>query len=171
MSGWNGRSFFLDSTITSSSDLELYTDAPRWVWGFGGCFDGQWFQRKWLPHIQLSPTKGISIEWQERFPIVVACALWFPHFSGTRIEFWCDKESVVAIINSGHSKAPRIMDFLRFLVLLSMKYNFFVRARHVPGVSNETTDSLYRFHDERFRTVAPKAQKQPCTILPSLMTL
>ena len=32
-----GRSFFLDSTVTSSPDLELYTDAPMSV-GFGGYF-------------------------------------------------------------------------------------------------------------------------------------
>ena len=74
----------------------------------------------------------------------MACALWFPHFSGKRIQFWCDNESVVAIINSGHSKVPRIMDLLRFLVLLSMKHNFFVRARHVPGVSNDIADALSR---------------------------
>ena len=35
--------------------------------------------------------------------------------------------SLVAIISSGHSKAPRIIDLLRFLVLISMKHNFHVR--------------------------------------------
>jgi len=170
LSSWNGRSFFLDSSVTPSPDLELYTDAASSV-GFGGYFNGQWFQGKWLPHMHLSRTGGISIEWQELFPIVVACALWFPHFSGKRIQFWCDNESVVAIINSGHSKAPRIMDLLRFLVLMSMKHNFFVRARHVPGVSNEIADALSRFQDARFRAAAPKAHPTPCTIPPSLMTL
>lgn len=56
--------------------------------------------------MRLRPTKGISIEWQELFLIVVACTLWFPHFSGKRIQFWCDNELVVAIVNSGHSKTP-----------------------------------------------------------------
>ena len=71
LSGWNGLSFFLDS-VSTSPDLELYTDAAISV-GFGGYFNGLWFQGKWLPHMHLSPTKGISIEWQELFPIVVAC--------------------------------------------------------------------------------------------------
>ena len=35
--GVNGHSFFLDSTVTSSPDLELYTDATMLV-GFGGYF-------------------------------------------------------------------------------------------------------------------------------------
>ena len=157
-------------SVTPSPDLELYTDAASSI-GFGGYFNGQWFQGRWPPHLQLDSTRGISIEWQELFPIVVACAIWFPRFSGKRIQFWCDNESVVAIINSGHSKVPRIMDLLRFLVLISMKHNFYVRARHVPGVSNEIADALSRFQDARFRAVAPKAETIPCTIPPLLMTL
>ena len=106
--------------------------------------------------MRLRPTKGISIEWQELFLIVVACTLWFPHFSGKRIQFWCDDELVVAIINSGHSK-----DLPRFLVLLSMKHNFFVRAHHVPGVSNNITDTLSCFQDERFPQWLPRHKKTP----------
>ena len=123
LSGWNGRSFFLDSTVTPSPKLELFTDAASTV-GFGGYFNGKWFQGRWLPHMVLSKEKGISIEWQELFPIVVACAIWYPHFAGKRLQFWCDNESVVAVINSGHSKAPRVMDLLRFLVLICMRHNF-----------------------------------------------
>ena len=170
LAGWNGRSFFLDSTFTPSPDMELYTDASGSI-GFGGYFNGRWFQGKWLPHMQISKERGISIEWQELFPIVVACAIWYPFFSGKRIQFWCDNESVVAIINSGHSKAPRIMDLLRFLVLVSMKHNFVVKAPHVPGVSNEIADALSRFQVARFWAAAPTAERIPCTIPPSLLTL
>lgn len=170
LAGWNGRSFFLDSTVTPSPDMNLYTDASGTI-GFGGYFNGKWFQGKWPPHMQLNKDRGISIEWQELFPIVVACAIWFPYFSGKRIQFWCDNESVVAILNSGRSKAPRVMDLLRFLVLISMKHNFYVRARHVPGVSNEIADALSRFQVSRFRAAAPTAEHTPCTIPPSLMTL
>ena len=170
LDGWNGRSFFLDSTVTPSPDMSLYTDASGTI-GFGGYFNGKLFQGRWPPHMQLNKDQGISIEWQELFPIVVACALWFPHFSGKRIQFWCDNESVVAILNSGRSRAPRIMDLLRFLVLISMKHNFFVRARHVPGISNEIADALSRFQVSRFRAAAPTAERTPYTIPPSLMTL
>ena len=121
--------------------------------------------------MQLSKARGISIEWQELFPIVVACAIWFLRISGKRIQFWCDNESVIAIINSGHSKSPRIMDLVRFLVLISMKHNFFVRARHVPRVRNDIADALSRFHDARFRAAPPTADRIPCTIPPWLMTL
>ena len=34
------------------------------------------------------------------------------------------------------------MDLLRFLVLLSMKHNFYIRAHHVPGIVNDIADAL-----------------------------
>ena len=170
LSKWNGRSLFLESTTTPTPDLELYTDAAGSV-GFGGYFQGKWFQGHWPPLMLLNRERGISIEWQELFPIVVACAIWHPLFKGKRLQFWCDNESVVSIINSGHSKAPLIMELVRKLVLLSMEHNFLVRARHVPGVSNEIADALSRFQMQRFWALAPDADQIPCTIPPSLMTL
>ena len=43
------------------------------------------------------------------------------------------------------------MDLPRFLVLISMKHNFYVRACYVPGVSNAIADALSRFQDARLR--------------------
>ena len=170
LSKWNGRSFFLESTPTPAHNLALYTDAAGSI-GFGGYFQGKRFQGRWPPNMQLNQQQGISIEWQELFPIVVACAIWHPLLAGKRLQLWCDNLSVVFIINSGHSKTPRIMDLVRRLVLLSMQHNFVVRARHVPGVSNAIADALSRFQMQRFRVLAPDADQNPCTIPPSLMTL
>ena len=116
-------------------------------------------------------SNGHKYRMAELFPIVVVCAKLYPHFSVKRIQFRCDNEFVVAIINSGHSKAPRIMDLLRFLVLLSMKHNFYIRAHHVPGIVNDIADALSRFQDTRLLAVAPQARSTPCTIPPSLMIL
>ena len=63
------------------------------------------------------------------------------------------------------------MELVRKLVLLSMEHNFLVRARHVPGVSNEIADALSRFQMQRFWALAPDADQIPCTIPPSLMTV
>ena len=58
------------------------------------------------------------------------------------------------------------MDLVRFLVLISMKHNFLVWARRVPGVNNEIADALSRFQD-----LAPGADQTLCTIPPPFMTL
>lgn len=50
--GWNGHSFFLDSTVTQSPDMCLYTDAVGGI-GFGGYFNGKWFKGRWPLHMQL----------------------------------------------------------------------------------------------------------------------
>ena len=102
--------------------------------GFGGYLQGKWFQGHWPPQLRLNRERGISIEWQELFPIVVACSIWHQFLAGKRLQIWCDNESVVSIINSGHSKVPGIMELVRRLVLLSMQHNFLVRARHLPGM-------------------------------------
>lgn len=63
------------------------------------------------------------------------------------------------------------MELVRNLVPLSMEHNFLVRACHVPGVSNEIADALYRFQMQHFWALTPDADQIPCTIPPSLMTL
>ena len=79
-----------------------YIPTQRVLLAMGGILMQNGFRDIGLPHMKLNQESGISIEWQERFPIVVACAIWFPHFSGRQIQFWCDNESVVAIIKTGH---------------------------------------------------------------------
>jgi len=60
------------------------------------------------------------------------------------------------------------MHLVRFLVLISMKHNFLVRAHHVPGVYNEIADALSRFQVQRFRELAPGADQIPSpSCLPS----
>ena len=160
LANWNGRSFFLESSPTPTEDLELYTDAAGSI-GFGGSLQGKWFQGHWPPHMRLNWEQGISIEWQELFPIVVACSIWHPFLSRKHLQFKCDNQSVVSIINSGHCKVPRVTELVRKLGLLSMPHNFLVQARHVPGVSNEVADALSRFQMQRFRALAPTRTRVP----------
>jgi len=53
LTGWNGRSFFLDTSATPCLEIELFTDAASTV-GFGGYFKGEWFQGRWPPHLLLN---------------------------------------------------------------------------------------------------------------------
>ena len=156
---WNGTSLFLNPFWENSAELSLYTDASG-TQGFGGIFRNQWFQGKWLPHETLD-TKNISIDWQEFYAIVVACYIWASVWAQKRIIFYCDNQAVVSIINSKRSKSPRIMDLVRALTLKTMKYNFYFKAVHVPGHSNDIADSISRFQQTRFRRLAPHADQQP----------
>jgi hypothetical protein len=166
---WNGASFFISSTWVTSDTLSLFTDASGSL-GFGGIFGAHWFQGHWEPQHQLG-RPGISIAWQELFAIVVACQLWANVFSNRRILFFCDNESVVNIVNTKRSRIPRVMDLVRHLTLLSLKFNVYIRAKHIEGKKNEIADSISRFQMHRFRELAPYADPAPCQVPPVLLEI
>ncbi|XP_002737621.2 uncharacterized protein LOC100376830, partial [Saccoglossus kowalevskii] len=79
LSDWNGISMFLYTNTTSTSMLELFTDASGI--GFGGYFQGHWFQDRWTDKLLLENDPSLSIAFQELHPIVVACILWGKHWA------------------------------------------------------------------------------------------
>lgn len=167
---WNGRSFFLEEHFSSSPDLQLYTDAAGAI-GYGGYFKGHWFRGDWSPDQLLNPKMGISIAYQELFPIVLAVLSWGDSWQGKRILFHCDNEATVAIINSGKSKSIPIANLLRKIVLKSALGNFLVRATHIRGIDNGIADALSRKQMTRFRRLAPLADPVPTNIAEQLKAL
>lgn len=166
---WNGANFFISSHWVTSDVLSLHTDASGSL-GFGGIFQTHWFQGSWAPHQQLGQT-GISIAWQELFAFVVACHLWAHEFSNKRILVFCDNESVVSIVNTKRSRIPRVMDLVRHLTLLTLKFNFYIRAEHIEGKKNDIADSLSRFQMDRFRKLAPHADQSACPVPSALLMI
>ena len=165
---WNGISLFLESEHTPSPSLHLFMDASGSI-GFGGYLAGRWFQGRWLLEQHLDKKSGISIEWQELYPIYLACRLWGSQWTTKRIVFFCDNESVVQILNCKTLKSPKIMDLLRPIFLCTLDYNFTFTAKHVRRVDNGIADSLSRFQMDRFRQLAPLASPLPCVIPPSMV--
>lgn len=164
---WNGVSLFLPPFTEPSPQIHLFTDAAGSI-GYGAFFDNQWFQGKWLPSHQINPDTGISITWQELYPIYLACMLWGPLWANRRICFHCDNQATVTILSTKSSKIPRIMNLVRLITLQTLQLNFAFTAKHVPGVDNGIADSLSRFQMSRFHTLAPDASPVPCLIPPFL---
>ena len=111
---WNGARFF----VFSLGHFRYLVSVNR-------CVIPHWFQGSWEPHQKLGQP-GISIAWQELFAFVVACHLWANFFSNRRIQFFCDYESVVGIVNTKRSRIPKVMDLVRHLTLPTLKFNFCV---------------------------------------------
>ena len=100
----------------------------------------------------------MSIAWQQRVAIVVACHLCWASFASKSIIYYCDNESVVHIVNSKRSRIPRIMDLMRHLkTLLTLEHKFYLKIMHIEGKKNEIADGLSRFQMERFRSLAPRS--------------
>ena len=129
----------------------------------------EWFRGDWEP-CQFLRNKGISITYQELFPIVLAALLWGAHWSSKRILVLCDNEGTVAVINSRTSKCSVMVNLLHHLVLCSMPSNFLVRANHLPGKNNPIADALSHNHIQHFRRLAPNANPLPTPIPEELLT-
>ena len=159
---WNGAGFLLSTSWVDSDSLTLHTDASGAL-GYGGTQGNKWFQGRWETHQQLN-APGISIAWQELFALVVAFHIWGDEFANKRIVFYCDNASVVNIVNSKRSRIPRVIDLVRHLTLLTLRHNFYPRARHIEGKRNDIPDSLSRFQMDRFCSLAPHADPAPCPV-------
>ena len=53
------------------------------------------------------------------------------------------------------------MDLVRYLTLLTLKFNIYIKVRHIEGKKNEIADSLSRFQMDRFHELAPHAEQVP----------
>ena len=163
LANYNGSSIFLNSRWLSNQYLSLFTDAAGAV-GCGMYFQGSWAQMRWP-----LTWSARSITFMELFPIMVACFLWGNQFSGRKIMFYCDNQSVVSILNNKTCKCKVTMFLVRELVLSSLSHNFHFKAHHFPGVQNIIADSLSRFQMQRFHALCPEADEHP-TPIPEYLT-
>ena len=157
---FNGRSFFLDDCWSTSSSLNLYTDAAA-GFGFGAIFGQFWCFGAWPDQ-----WKTLNIVILEFYPIVLSVLLWGHLMQNQRIIFFTDNAALVDIINKATSRDPIVMTFVRRLVLACLRFNILFRAQHVPGVKNGLADSLSRLQVSRFRRLAPVGIQTTPTLVP-----
>ena len=163
---WNGVSFFIDSTVTNE-DIELFTDASS-TKGFGGYYAGKWFQGSWPKELSMntSESKSLSMAFLELYPIVMAAMIWGHQWSKKRIIFRCDNLGTVHILRKGRSKCSSIMLLMRRLTWCAATNNFSFYSEFIPGIKNSISDAISRFQEERFRQLAPDAEKDPVPCIP-----
>jgi hypothetical protein len=129
---FNGRARWI-----SGPDHVCFSDASLTGFGFhsSDAFRfGFWPAR--LRHLHINVLELQAIE--------LACLHFAPQWAGKRILFACDNADAVAIITSGASKTPELMELRRRIALICALYNFDVRAVHLPGAHNVWADLLSR---------------------------
>ena len=65
------------------------------------------------------------------------------------------------MVNASSSKCKNCMVLIRMLVLLSLKLNLRVFAKHVLGRTNLAADALSRMNFKKFRKVTKNMERQP----------
>ena len=118
LTGWNGVSM-MGGVVRSSPSVTLTSDVLG-SWGCGAYTSwGQWFMLQW-------PTSWATfhITVKELLPIVLAVAMWGKEWKSRPICCQCDNAAVVAVMKSGWSKNPLVMQLLRSLFFLAAKRGF-----------------------------------------------
>lgn len=158
LANYNGVSVWQRPLVLEGS-MQIHSDAAG-TCGFGVYFNGRWCASKWPEH-----WAGTGIErdltFLELFPILVAAVIWEAEFRNRRVVFWCDNQAVVRVVNKQTSRSERVMRLVRKLVLVCLLSNITFSARHVAGINNCIADALSRFQEERFRSLAPEANRYP----------
>ena len=158
LSDFNGKSLFVDSHLTADYEIHLFTDASGSI-GYGAILGNQWFNGKWSTW-----WTSQNIMLLELYPILLAVQVWGCELQNKRLLIHTDNESLVPVLTKHTSKHPIIMILVRKLVLLCLKINLVLTAEHIAGKENNIADALSRFQMERFRALAPKAERLPCPI-------
>ena len=158
--GWNGVSMLRDQ-MREQSPNHVWTDASG-SFGYGAWFPaaGQWLQLGWSELAQPSSLEAQNggIAWMELLPIILACAMWGVNWAGGSVTFHCDNAAVVAVVNSGYSRAPEIMHLLRCMFFIRARIQLDVWAVHTPGAQNGIADAISRNNLHRFFLQVPEAQ-------------
>lgn len=151
----------MNDCITEAADMQLCTDAT--ATSFGGFFQGKWFQGNFPAEILGENT---SMAFFELFPIVMACVLWGHKWNRKRILFHCDNMATVEIITKSRSKMQSIMKLARKLTFHSVTHHFTIHAKHIAGAKNSIADSISRYQMQKFRRLAPYANRDPTSCIP-----
>ena len=152
---WNGVSLFPQNHWESNIDLHLYTDSSDIA--AAGFFSGAWFVVPFLYEFQ--ELKETSINWRELFAVVVAAATFGSLWKGKQIMFHCDNMCVVEVVTSGSCRSDTIMNLIRKLFYICARYEFEISMRYVNTKVNDIADALSRLQLDRFRKLAPHADR------------
>ena len=154
---WNGISMLLEYK-PQRNDHEIWTDASG-SFGCGALWGRRWLQATWSEIYKETPHEveddGITLK--EMIPIIIACALWGPHWRQSSVLVHCDNEGAVAVVNSGYSKVEKIMHLLRCLFFIRARFGMEVKAVHVPGRHNILADAISRNNLNALSSQIPEA--------------
>ncbi|KAK6168530.1 hypothetical protein SNE40_021042 [Patella caerulea] len=161
LKNFNGISYISQQKWLSNNKLQLFTDSSgNKELGCGAYFNGRWIQFSWPPNWA---NKDLirDMTFLELIPVVLAFLTWKKYLKQNCVILNIDNSALVSIINKQSSKSPRVMHFLRPLVLELLINNIQVKAKYIESSKNNIADSLSRFQEQRFRELVPMARKFP----------
>lgn len=165
---YNCRLPFPELSWSDNDTLNLFTDSCGSLGG-GAIFQNHWPVISW-PESWGSDIRR-DITFLELVLILLAIWVWADQFTAKKLIINTDNIALVDILNAKSEKSQRVMCLVRPLVLLCMKNNIQIKTRHIPGYQNSIADANSRFQLEKFRSLAPQADKTPTHLPLELLSL
>ena len=164
LDSWNGVSLLRPARL-SSPDHHIYTDASG-SFGCGAIWACNWLQFRWPQTYSTVP-----IAPKELVPIVMACVIWGHTWKGQVVHVHSDNDAVVAVVNSGYSRDPQLMQLVRSLFFVLATWDIALHACHIPGVLNTVADAISRDNIPLLFSKVPEANHYPTPIPAELVEL
>lgn len=156
---FNGYCSFPEYDWSGPDILQLYTDsAGSAVLGCAAVFGTHWVFFPWPASWQNTDLLR-DMTTLELLPVVLAFQIWGRQFRAKKIMLFIDNLSLVYALNKKSARSKRVMHLLRPLVLQSMLLNIQFKAQHLSTKLNDQADSLSRCQWQRFRLLAPSADR------------
>lgn len=111
--------------------------------GCGGVHNGQFYHTT-FPSFILNEHRPICH--LEMLNIVVAVKLWAPKWKNNTVTLFCDNAPAINVLSSGRGRDSFLLQCAREIWLLSAKFDFVIKATHMPGSDMTTADALSRIH-------------------------
>ena len=153
---------FMDFTIWTAEDIQMYSDASKSL-GFGGYCGDSWLFSGWPKGF--IEDQNPSIDYLELFGVAAVVLKWIYKFKNRRILLHCDNEGVCFMLNKSSGKCKNTMVLMRLITLECMIHNVRIFAEHLSSEENLLSDALSRLDLKRFFDNAPDSVDQfPSTI-------
>ena len=137
------RPFVDFSDDKNSVVLNFYSDASaKCDLGMGAIFNRNWIVKRW-DHDFITKYNP-SIEFLELFALVAVVLTWQhnPVLNNSRVEVFCDNESVKFMVNDSKSHCCNCMKLIRILTLNNLKHNRKLIVRRVSSKDNILADAI-----------------------------
>ena len=141
----------------STPTRAVYSDSSGW--GFGATHGVDWLVGtfnegegtalgEYVGHHHAPPPRLLGkehINIKEMWAVLVGAARWATFWRDASIIFVTDSAVVCAALNTGRSRSPKIMEYVRRLFWLAVEHNFVFTSTYINTKINVTCDALSRF--------------------------
>jgi hypothetical protein len=113
--------------------------------GGGGHFMGDWFFTSWV--VDYSEYNQAHINVLELKTILESIKRWGPSWGSLHIRVRTDNIAAAATINRSTSRSLELLQIVKEIFWLSVRYNFRISAQYLPGKLNILADRISRMSD------------------------